>query len=196
MAELDEVKGINVGETYRNHKAAYEFSKAISEVTKIKLREQIEEAKVITIISDGSTDVSVQEIELVYVWICHQGRANTIFLSFQAVQKVDADGIFTALKKSLKDIGAECDLGQKVVAFAADGASVNTGAANGVIGKMRDTWSPCVLMVKGLAHHVELAMKDGLKHDNMYDKVITMLSNIYAFYHKSPLQRTGLRESF
>ena len=61
---------------------------------------------------------------------------------------------------------------------------------------MGDTWSPCVLMVKYLAHGVELSTKNDLKHGNPYDKVITMLSYMYAFYHKSRFQRTGLQESF
>ena len=45
----------------------------------------------------------------------------------QFVEKADANGIFMALAKSLSDID---------VSPTADGASVNTGEANGVIAKM------------------------------------------------------------
>ena len=100
----------------------------------------------------------------------------------QAVEKADANGIFMALAKSLF---------RRNIDVTADCASVNTGDA-----KMRSEWAPSIIMVRCLAHRLELAMKDGFKADAHYDEVISLLSGVYAFYHNSPLQRAGLKASF
>ena len=158
-----------------------------------KVTEEINDVKFITIVSDGSTDVSICENEVIYLRYSCRGIAKTQFISMQAVEKADANGIFTAISKALSDINVSH---AKVVAFTADGASVNTGQYNGVIAKMRSQWVPCIVMVHCLAHRLELTMKDAFKGDSEYDKVITLLSGIYSFYHKSPLQRAGLKASF
>ena len=125
--------------------------------------------------------------------ICSPVHSLFVFLSFRSVQKAHVNWICMAPEKAA---AAGCDLGEKVFAFVADCSNVNIGDANGAIAKMGDTWSPCVLIMKDLAHGVELSMKDGLKYGNPYDKVIPMLSYMYAFYYKSHLQRTELQGSF
>ena len=133
MATLDERKGLFLGETYRNEKACKEFIHSIANMEKDKVTAEMKDVKFITVVSDGSTDVSVSENEIVYLRCCRQGIPKTLFVSMQAVEKADANGIFMALAKSLSDIDVSPT---KVVAFSADGASVNTGEANGVIAKM------------------------------------------------------------
>ena len=87
----------------------------------------MKDVKFITVVSDGSTHVSVSENEIVYLRCCRQGIPKTLFVLMQSVEKADANGIFMALAKSLSDIVVSPT---KVVAFTADGASVNTGEAN------------------------------------------------------------------
>ena len=181
MADLDEKKGVVIGDTYKNDKACREFIRAIS-----------------TVISDGSTDVSVKENEAVYIRFCHKGVPQTIFVSMQAIEKADATGIMKAIKTALKklDTGDKIDIYKKVIAFAADGASINTGKLNGVISKMRDEWNPSICMVQCLAHRLELMFKESFKADLLYEKVMSLLSSLFSFYHKSPLQRSGLQISY
>ena len=203
MTVLDQLKGLHVGDTYRNDKLCRQFVRAISEVELRKLKIEIEETKFLTVISDGSTDVSIKENEAVYLRWSTQGVAKTRFLSMQHTKKADAQGIMGAIKDSFKTL--HCDdtssttvsnYSRKVIAFAADGASVNTGKLNGVIAKMRDEWNSSIVMVQCLAHRLELTMKDTFKKDKDHKKFVALLSNLHSFYHKSPLQRSGLESAF
>jgi hypothetical protein len=194
MATLDEKKGIQVGETYRNDKSCKSFITAISSIEQENIRKELDKHKFLTIISDGSTDVSVVENEIIYCRSAFHGLAKTFFISMEAVGKANSDGIYKAITNSfVSNIGA-CSL-DKVVAFVADGASVNTGEKSGVIAKLREQLSPSIVMVKCLVHRIELGYKEALKC-KAYDGFVSLLSGLYAFYHKSPLQRHGLKDAF
>ena len=73
MATLDERKGLFLGETYRNEKACKEFIHSIANMEKDKVTAEMKDVKFITVVSDGSTDVSVSEKEIVYLRCCRQG---------------------------------------------------------------------------------------------------------------------------
>ena len=199
MADLDERKGIVIGDTYRNDKACRAFIAAISSVELHRIKEDLSDVKFLTVISDGSTDVSVKEMEAVYLRYCHQGIPYTVFVCMQSTPKADADGIMNAITCALHKLETSESLKsqhRKVIAFAADGASVNTGKVNGVIAKMRQKWSPSIVMVQCLAHRLELTLKDAFKTEGPHEKLMSLLNNLYSFYHRSPLQRSGLQSSY
>jgi hypothetical protein len=56
MCELDEIKGVDIGETYRNEKRVINFAHYIAKTEKQKLVDQINESKYISVICDGCTD--------------------------------------------------------------------------------------------------------------------------------------------
>ncbi|XP_060563884.1 uncharacterized protein LOC132723223 [Ruditapes philippinarum] len=80
MCELDSVKNVNVGETYRNEAAAKTFINYIAknEITKVSSR--ISTSKFLCIIGDGSTDASVKEQEMWFVRYCREGIISTDFI--------------------------------------------------------------------------------------------------------------------
>lgn len=92
----------------------------------------------------------------------------------------------------------ENEIYSKIVAYGSDGASVNTGEQNGVIAKLRQKMPAgnTVVIVHCLVHRLELAYKKAFKAIKLYDKVISLLSNLYSFYHKSALQRSNLKTAF
>jgi hypothetical protein len=67
MGELDEKKGLNVGRNYRSDKQCRNFIAAIATVERQKLANQINDAKFVSVMSDGSMDVSAIENEIVYL---------------------------------------------------------------------------------------------------------------------------------
>ena len=67
MCALDESKGLAIGQQYRNDKSAATFSHFIAEAERRKIQKGIDEARFIAGISDGSTDSSFQEAEIVFV---------------------------------------------------------------------------------------------------------------------------------
>ncbi|XP_070580189.1 zinc finger protein 862-like [Ptychodera flava] len=191
MSSLDVMKGVEVGETYRNDKACRQFITAISEVERERLQNETSDNKFISIVSDGSTDVSVIENEIVYIRSAREGNVKIYFCSLEEVKKADAAGIYNAITHSVSEAMGPESLG-KVVGFAADGASVNTGKSNGVIVKLRENLSPSIVMIKCLVHRLELAFKEAVKC-KAHDCLMTLLGELYKMYHKSPLQRTNLK---
>lgn len=197
IGELDERKGITLGNTYRNDKACREFIKAIAGVENQKFKDVLEDAKFITVLSDGSTDVSATENEIVYARFAIKGEIKTNFVGIFSVEKADAQGILSCLKKALNSVSSEeSSAFKKVVAYCSDGASVNTGETGGVIALLRqEVWSN-VLLIKCLVHRLELSFKDSIKGVTVCNKLFALLSSLYSFYHVSPLQRANLKRTF
>ena len=98
MCELDEKKGVDIGITYRTDKECHSFIHSIAQVERRKKEKLIRNAKFICILSDGSTDASVREQEIVYIRCCIQGAIHILFAGLVEVGKADAAGIFQALK--------------------------------------------------------------------------------------------------
>ena len=200
ITQLDEKKGVNVGQTYRNDKSCREFLRAIAAVERKKITQQLQSANFVTIMSDGSTDVATIENEIVYIRFAIRGVIETYFIAMVPVEKADAKGVLQSLKKALGHVSTADSSDkppvQKIVAYCCYGASVNTGQTGGVIALLRkEIWSGIVL-VKCLVHRLELSFKDGMKGVKVYEKFICLLSGLYNFYHVSPLQRSNLKNAF
>lgn len=66
MSKLDQAKGLDIGNTYLNSNSAKEFCKFIAIAEMNKIADNLNKAKFVSIMSDGSTDSSVTEVEIVY----------------------------------------------------------------------------------------------------------------------------------
>ena len=66
MCDLDQMKGLKIGETYRNRTQARNFVGYIAEVERNRIQAQFSNAELVSILSDGSTDSAVIEEEIVY----------------------------------------------------------------------------------------------------------------------------------
>ena len=199
MLELDEKKGIVVGNTYRNDKECRAFIHAIAAVERQKIETVIAEAPFLSILSDGSTDLSVTENEIVYIRTANQGKVEMFFVGLVPVERANAPGIYGAIKQSIQTCCTNTPLPnilKKTVAFASDGASVNVGHKSGVISLMRQDISPSIVMVRCLVHRIELAYKDAILRESLFDKATRLLSGIFAHYHTSALQRANLKAAF
>lgn len=71
QCQLDKVKGLDVGATYINYKSARSFTQAIAQTERANMKRVIERNKFPSILSDGATDCSVTENEI----ICQSLRA-------------------------------------------------------------------------------------------------------------------------
>ena len=194
MCQLDEKKGLDVGQTYRNDKQAATFSGFIAEIERQKLVSDINNSKFLTIICDGSTDSGVQEEEIVYVRYCNSGEINTSFVALGSPERADADGIFKVISDSLNNVGIK-DWHNKLVGVGSDGANVMTGKKGGVVAKWKQL-QPLLQGVHCFAHRLELAFKDVVKNINYYSKMSTLLMGLYYFYHNSSLNRENLKRSY
>ena len=74
------------------------FINSIAEVERRKCTEIIDKAKFVSVLSDGSTDVSVSENEIVYIHFCLEGVMNSYFARLVAVELGNAKAIVEAIK--------------------------------------------------------------------------------------------------
>jgi hypothetical protein len=75
MSKLDQAKGLDIRwQTYLNTNSGKEFAKHIALTELKKIGDSIKASKFVSILSDGSTDCSVMEVEIVYARICVGGK--------------------------------------------------------------------------------------------------------------------------
>ena len=84
---------ILTGERYHNEKAAREFVMAIAQVERSTLVNRINDSQFVAILCDGSTDISVQENEIIYVRTCIQGIIQGNYVHTAAVSRGAAQNI-------------------------------------------------------------------------------------------------------
>ncbi|XP_038832092.1 zinc finger protein 862-like [Salvelinus namaycush] len=158
----------------------------IAEVERNNIRENLKSTKFLSIMSDGSTDSSVKEEELVYVRFCHKGKIESKFVGIKSVEKADTAHISNAISAIIV-----CDeWGSKLVALGTDGAAVMTGAKNGVVSRLKGTRA-YIIGIHCMAHRLELTFSDAIQSNVMFQKVEDLLSGLYTFYHTSPLSRVN-----
>ena len=169
QCDLDAAKGIDIGNTYRNDKAAATFVEYIALAQRNKVRNACEDVKFISLISDGATDSSRQEAEILYMRTGHRGTITTTFVGIRNLEKADARSITSAVDDMMGEIP---DWKDKVVGYSADGASVMQGANSGAIQRVRElTNTPDLVGVHCSAHRLELAFKDAVKEIPLFKKV-------------------------
>lgn len=182
LCELDEIKGIDVGQTYRNIMSAKSFIKAISDDEFKKVKMDILNTNFFCIIGDGSLDSSVLEQEMWFARTCRHGKLQMCFIGVQDTEKAVANGIVNGLKSLVErnlTLSSDCFL-SKVVSLSCDGASVMVGCRNGV-GALLKKIQPSIVVVHCMAHRLELSLKDGAKKHALYDKVVrVLLQGIYC----------------
>ena len=109
-------------------------------------------------------------------------------------ESVNATGLFDCLQKALQQFGASvinAENCKRLIGIGTDGASANIAAA-GLKGLVENKIS-WVFWMWCLAHRVELALKDALKH-TAFGLVEDMITRLYYIYEKSPKKCRELEE--
>ncbi|XP_045548900.1 zinc finger protein 862-like [Salmo salar] len=165
----------------------------IAEVERNNIRENLKNPTFLSIMSDGSTDTSVKDEELVYVRFCHKGKIELKFVGIKSVEKADGAHISNAISAIMEGV---CDEWRsKLVALGTDGAAVMTGAKNGVVSRLKGDRA-YIIGIHCMAHRLQLTFSDAIRSNVMFQKVEDLLSGLYTFYHTSPLNRVNLVNSF
>ena len=161
---------------------------------RLKLVSQIRDSKFLAVMSDGSTDKSVTEQEIVYVRMANKGLVQEHFVSIESVEKADAGSVLAAIETSMVHAAGQPDWKSKLVAIGTDGASVNTGKNTGVVKRLRDE-VPHLVGVHCMAHRLELPLNDAAKTVPPQKATNKLLLSLYLFYHASPFNRSNLKNS-
>ncbi len=195
LCKLDESKGVQLGETYRNRVKATEFIHFIAMTAFNQVAANVNRSKFVCIIGDDITDISVKEQSLWFVRTCIQGVISVHFMGGVGLEKADAEYIVNAIKAI---VGTNLDIRwpdfvSRMVASSTDGASVMLGVRSGVASRLMAV-QPALLSMWCLNHRLELSLKDASEQLVLYVKAISTLGmGLYYFYKKSPLNRTNLK---
>ncbi|KAJ8022551.1 hypothetical protein HOLleu_37481 [Holothuria leucospilota] len=153
LCDLQEANGVDVGSNYRNDKGAAQFAHAIAETIHCGLESELKTSSYIAVMSDGSTDISAREQEIVYVR----------FLQNDIIPKTKC--IDEAQRKA------------KLRTLCLDGASVNMGSVNGVAA-LEKAQIPELIEIHCVAHNLELAVSDTLKSNDYLESFEDTAINI------------------
>ena len=193
ICELEKHHGVNIGSTYLNSNACKTFCKFIAESKRLDLCKIIANAKFFSILMDGSTDISnIDEEMFLVLWCDVDGNDEKVhsrmqFFSVLRPDRANAAGLFECLQKSLQQLGVSvisAENCKRLIGIGTDGASANIAAA-GLKGLVEKE-IPWIFWMWCLAHRVELALKDALKHTT-FDLIHDMLIRLYYIqYMKNP----------
>ena len=202
MCELERRHDVNKGKNYTTETSARSFTHFIAQAQQMKLDIALQQAKLFSILLDGSMDSKNIENELLLVvWFDKDIQANgervvtkTSYLKITRPSTGNAKGIFDVLQTALKRLGISAISGEecgKMVGIGTDGAAANiTGAGlKGLVEKE----IPWVIWMWCMAHRLELAIKDALKHTH-FKLVDDMPLRLYLLYESSPKKCRELEE--
>ena len=116
-------------------------------------------------------------------------------MSLPDLESGKAGGVVTAIEDSFKEIEAYDQLTEKIVAFGADGASVNQGKHGGAIAELRKKIGDWIIYIWCVSHRLELTLKDALK-GTPFDDIDQMLLQMYYLYERSPKKIRELQEIY
>lgn len=100
VCKLYSAKGINVGQTYLNQKAALEFAKCEAAAERKKLKDYMCDVKFAAFLMDGSTGILGDEQEAVYLRLAKNGKVTEKFLGLGSPESTRSED----LKRFLLDM--------------------------------------------------------------------------------------------
>ena len=150
---------------------------------RLKLAEMVQATPFAAIISDGSTDSSVCEQEMMFMRMGDHGQVKVKFVGVIETPKADAERITKSIMKGVEvglDIKFE-DFVPKLVAMGCDEAAVMIGRNTGVVKRLRDL-APSMVGIHCFAHRLELAIKDVIKKHQHYAQLEKLMFDLWQFY--------------
>ena len=185
--EWAELNGIKFNVTaYKNRTQCTKFVNFISKTLfEEDVKSKLKNANFIAVFCNGSTDSAVIEKECIYILFVEpfEFEPTLSFIALKDVSSEDADGIKSAIMKAF-DYLCMPELKDRMLFFASDGTSVNSGIKTGLATKFRKDGIDWLVFVWCLSHHLELALKDSLL-DDVFTQFKKSLTNLFNLYHKS-----------
>ncbi len=178
--------------SYCSDQACRRIAIHIAEQLREEMMEGVRNAKFLSLCYDGATDVSVAELEVIYIrYLNTHGTPVSNFMKIVDVEHAHADGVYSAIDRAFTDIGLP-EWKDKVIGAGSDGASVNIGVKNSVSTLIRAE-HPYILTIHCVAHRLEIGVLRALKENKHLKDVQDVLQKIHKHYHYSPKALRELR---
>ena len=112
--------------------------------------------------ADGATDKGILENEAVCVRLLNEeGVCENRYMALVEVENAHAEGVLAAINSAFETVLID-NISDKLIAFTAEGASVNMGSKNGVQARLRQD-TPHLIDMWCMPHKLELSVSDALK---------------------------------
>ena len=116
---------------YRSDRAAAKFVDCVGKAMKQDFVKDILNGRYYSYLTEGSTDASILEQEVLYVLFLSSSGVPVLKLSVDTPEHAHADGLKQCIKDSFHRIGIT-PLSSRLASMNVDGAAVNTGIHSGL----------------------------------------------------------------
>ena len=172
-----------VNAKYTSHDIQDEVIEELASLTQEKISDEIKEAKLFTIMADGTTDKNRKEVQgLVCRYWSPGGNVKEHCLNIEGVDERSAKGIFGFIKKTLDKFGIGMD---GLVSQSYDGASVMSGDRNGLKILISEECQRYVLYIHCFLHRVSLVVVHAMENISDIKEYFDIISSLYQFFKKS-----------
>ena len=103
LCEIDKAKGIDIGQTYMNGKAALDFLSSIADAERDETKKMLSDAKFYSFMMDGSTDISGDEQEVLYLRTSVKGQISERFLKIGTPESTCAKDLYEFCVNSFQE---------------------------------------------------------------------------------------------
>ena len=191
-SELVALNGGHILPSYRSRVSGAEILRFILHPLRASQGAIVTECEFFAIASDSCTDRSSKKEELFYARTVVDARMVTKFFSCQPLPAGNANGIVTALKRSMAAAGVDLETWlPKIFFYCGDGASVVQGEHGGVVailGELQQQLTAYNVIVPYHAscHRCDLAFKAAMQLDHAFlDLLADTLQSAASFWNNA-----------
>jgi hypothetical protein len=127
ILELQAKNGVELPSSYQTDMACRRFMKYIYTDIQNQNLKGLKDARVLSIMFDGATDIAVCENEIIYARFIDQGEVRNVYVGIKAVEHAHAEGVLAAIESAMDGIVDGWNWKERLIATGSDGASVNLG---------------------------------------------------------------------
>ncbi|XP_052286975.1 zinc finger protein 862-like [Dreissena polymorpha] len=138
---------------------------------------------------DGSTDISGDEQEAVFVRVCNRGHVTERFLTIGTPTSTSSEHLFDFVINHFEEYNIDED---RLAGMGSDGAANMVRVRTGLSTRLRQEINAEMVNIHCLCHRLELAFRDVVKSSKLYDKLMTLLIGLHYFYKKQYKNKSGI----
>ncbi|CAF3338289.1 unnamed protein product [Rotaria socialis] len=175
--------------TYNSTTSVTELLEATNNILEKNVLKKIQQARVISIMSDEGTDINRHGNLCICIRYCDQttGEPTETYISLLHLKNKDAESIFNCIVTDLQQ--KHIDL-TKIRFVAFDGAAVFSGIRNGVAAKFRAAFNLAILFIHCRAHALQLAVISAADGIPDICKSLSTLKSLVNFINRSSIRLT------
>ncbi|XP_015272828.1 PREDICTED: uncharacterized protein LOC107115600 [Gekko japonicus] len=184
-------KYVKIPASWRSKNYAFEFIGCINSVVKSEILNDIRESPFHTLIIDGSTEITVSKMLIMYIKFRKTGGDHkTVFAGIVKLAACNSAAIVDSIRKFYDENHLDMN---RMVMFTSDGASVMLGKRNGVAALLRES-IPHLLEQHCVVHREDLGIDDAWKTIPFIKKVETLIRTVYTVFSRSSVRKAKLEE--